>query len=577
MEPTLFGAMKRYWWVVVTLALCGALLAWSVHQTFARDWSATTTMLVDNPQNSALFNRDGATSPERYTADQVAILESDPVAERALEIAQAESDSTTLELNDITTGIEVESGLDSGSISVTASHPNPDLATAIANSVVTAYEEIKEAEASQTFDSAIEEFNASIEAVDEELADITTQITELRAGGEEGNNVDAQIQTAIQQLLDVLAQDAVDQAQLQAALDQLQTLQLIQSLRGEDPALASLIESRNQALERRSQLALRRDQLRVDSAVSPAGISMISPAREAGQAVTLPRAILIGLLLGTVVGAVVAFAFASRSRRFQHRNEPELVLHAPLLAEVPQYREGRVSIPARDAPDTGAAEGYRLAEGSLDRLASAGTFTRIAGVVAAGAGDSATVTANLAVTAALRGKRVLAVDCNFGDPALARLLGAPETQEGITDIVEGRIALEEAVVPVDLGSGWTIDLLGKGRRTVTAPAFFHSRDTERFFAQLPEAYDLVLVDVPSPLQAAYAGAVIRLCEKTMVVVPHESEVAVLVDAMNQLALSGGKADGYVYTGSIQPSRPYSPESAEDRQGQRRRATRSSQG
>ena len=192
------------------------------------------------------------------------------------------------------------------------------------------------------FDSAIEQFDSSIKTVDEELANITAQISELRASGGEGaTDLDAQVQAATQRLLEILAQGTVDDTQVQPILDQLQTLQLIQALRGDDPVLASLIESRNQALERRSQLALRRDQLRVDSALTSTGISVISPAREAGQALSLPRALLIGLLLGTVIGAVVAFAFASRSKRFLHRSEPELVLNAPLLAEIPRYDGGR--------------------------------------------------------------------------------------------------------------------------------------------------------------------------------------------------------------------------------------------
>jgi Mrp family chromosome partitioning ATPase/uncharacterized protein involved in exopolysaccharide biosynthesis len=569
--------MRRYWWVVVTLALCGALLAWSLHQQFAHNWGASATILVENPQSSALFDRDVSADPERYTADQAAILQSTPVASRALEIANAET-GADLDLDDAADGIEVESDLDSGSITVTASHPDPDVAISIANAVVTAYEEIKQAERSRAFDSAIEQFDSSIKTVDEELANITAQISELRASGGEGaTDLDAQVQAATQRLLEILAQGTVDDTQVQPILDQLQTLQLIQALRGDDPVLASLIESRNQALERRSQLALRRDQLRVDSALTSTGISVISPAREAGQALSLPRALLIGLLLGTVIGAVVAFAFASRSKRFLHRSEPELVLNAPLLAEIPRYDGGRASIPTRDVPDTEEAEAYRVAEASLERLTDQGDAAQVAAVVSAASGDSSRVAANLAVTAALHGKKVLVIDCNLGDPALSRLLMAPSTREGLAEVVDGSVAFQDAAVSVDLGPGSHLDFLGKGVRNVSTPTFFPSKAAAEFFDQVADAYDLVVVDIPSPLQAAYAGSVARLCEQTVVVVPHESEVSVLADAMDRLAMSGGKADGYVYTESEQSIRVIQPDpSANGRQDLPKRVSPSAQ-
>lgn len=511
-------------------------------------------MLVENPVNSSVFDQDTGASPERYTSDQVAILESTAITERAAEMATESPAGTSLSPDDFIDGIEVESTAEGGLITVVATGAEPETAVLMADSLMGAYEELKEAESARSLESAIEEFDASIQAVDEEVEAITAEITALREPAAEGTDVNSQIQTAIGQLLELIAANG-DAAQLEPILTRLQALQLIQSLGGGDPAMASLSEARAQALERRSQLALARDQLRVQTALTSTGISMVSPARATGQAIPLPRAIVVGLLLGGAIGVAVAFARSSRSRRFQHRDEPELLLHAPLLAEIPDFTDQRTDVPARDARHSAAAESFRVAEAAVRGLNGDARNPGVVALVSAGAGDGVSVvTANLAATAASRGGTVLAIDCDFGAQNLSRLLGGQENHPGITDVIGSNLPLTEAVSTVEVGPDATVDLLGRGLDNVTATTFFRSASTEHLFAELHRFYDLILVDVPSPLAVAYAGSVLRLCS-TVMVVPDQAELSVVVDAMDRLALSGATVQGYIYNRSPLPSRP----------------------
>lgn len=549
-EPTLLGAIRKHWLVVALIGIMGATFGALVHQVLADEWVGSATMLVEHPESSQLFGEGPVASPERYTADQVVILQSTPVASRALEILAGEFEDDGLALDDLMNGVEVETGMESGLVSVHAVSDDPNRATAIANAVVSAYEERKEADADRAFDAAITEFDASIAAVDEELAGIAQEIRALRDPAADGAAIEAQLESAIEQLLAIISQPDPESApELEGVLQQLQTLQLIQSVQGEDPALASLIESRAQALERRSQLALRRDQLRVDAALTSTGIAIVSPARTAEQPVPLSRAVAVGLLIGLVGGALIAYALANKSGRFHHPDEPGLILEIPLLAEIPDFavESLETEFPVRDAPHSDAAEAFRFAVPALTSSLVGPKSTKIVAVVGSRVGAGASVVAaNLAAAAAARGRSVLLVDCDFGSPTLTDIVDSPGVRYGITDVVESGLTMKHAVISVDVGDGLSIDLLARGSHNVTAPGFFRSSDTASYFDAVRDSYDVVLVDVPSPLQVAYAGVVLSLCDSSVVVVPHQSEVSDLVESIERVALAGTDIGGYVY-------------------------------
>lgn len=548
LEPTLLGAIRKYWWLVGLMTILGGVIAWFLHSAIGDEWVAEASMLVENPENSQLFDQGAGASPERYAADQVAILESTPVARRALEISEQPAGSN-LTIEDFTAGVEVISSQESGSIVIRAAHDTQEGAVRIANSLLAAYEESKETEAAQVFESAIAEFDSSIAAVDTELDEIASEIAALRSPSAEGADFDAQLQGAIEQLLGLINQSEQSPEALESVLQQLQTLQLIRSVQAENPALATLAEARDQALDRRSQLALRRDQLRVDAALTTTGIVLISEAETADQAFGLGRTIAMGVLIGAVVGSGAAFALANRSQRFNHRAEPEIILNAPLLAAVPEFEDEnlRTPVPARDAPRSIAAESFRFAAATLAQHESG---SKVVAVASPSLGDGkSVVTANLGTAVAGKGRRVLLIDCDFGNPSLADIFGVEGLTVGLTDVVESSFPVQAAVTRVEVGDDLHVDLLTRGSRGDTAPTFFRSADTESFFQSVRSEYDLVLVDTPPLLQVAYAQNVVGLCDLSVIVTPHHGDVTQLIDLAERFYLTGARTYGYIYNRS----------------------------
>ena len=118
------------------------------------------------------------------------------------------------------------------------------------------------------------------------------------------------------------------------------------------------------------------------------------------------------------------------------------ILKAPLLAAIPDFRAARLAtpLPVRDAPDSDAAEAYRFALSSLE-TAFRGTVGHIALVASSKVGQGKTTsTANLALAAASLGYKVLAIDADFGDQDLTKLLDPSSSRAealGLTDLHGG--------------------------------------------------------------------------------------------------------------------------------------------
>ena len=85
-EPTVLGAVWRYRWLVLFLAIAFAGLGW-LYSSETAQWTAEATLAVQDPRSSNLFDQAFPDAPERYVEGQVAIVRSRSVARRAVEIA----------------------------------------------------------------------------------------------------------------------------------------------------------------------------------------------------------------------------------------------------------------------------------------------------------------------------------------------------------------------------------------------------------------------------------------------------------------------------------------------------------
>ncbi len=183
-------------------------------------------------------------------------------------------------------------------------------------------------------------------------------------------------------------------------------------------------------------------------------ISVVRTARSAEQIQPQPlRNALLGLVLGLVAGIALAFVVDALDTRVRRGEEIEELFGMPLLARLPAppraLRRGD-RIVALERPESPDADGFRSLRTALAFADIDGQARSIVVSSAIQSEGKSTTVANLAVTLARGGRRVILVDLDFRRPYLERFFDLPATP-GATNVVLGETAIDDALSAIEFG------------------------------------------------------------------------------------------------------------------------------
>jgi Mrp family chromosome partitioning ATPase/uncharacterized protein involved in exopolysaccharide biosynthesis len=559
LDPTIPSAIWRYKWLVAFVILAGTALgiAWA---TFTSPvFNADAELVVEDPAAISVFNSSGSAQSERYTADQVQIIDSPAVETSAEAIVRAEFPDFSGDISDMST---IEGDSDSSLITIRVASSDREEARAVANALVTAYQSIKEETAEAKAQAALDELDASLILVADQVAEIQSQVAVARSSSAERATLDRQFTQSIDRIVqlqdDLAATSSPVRAEeirleLRDLLLQVQTYQEIQTAEATNPALSPLIQELEATIQRVATLEARRDEIAVDAKLVTRGIALISPARlPEGDGREEVRAGIVGAVASALLAIAIAYSVAIRRRSFADRAEPEIIVEAPIIADVPRFGDEGIntSLPVQDMPQSRTAEAFRFAAAAID-IQSSASGARSLVVVSGNARDGkTTVIANAAMAAAREGNRVLVIDADFGSQNLSQLLvGDIPPATGITEVVETGADLRRAIVAVPIADGASLSLLARGHRPVIAANFFRSAATRVFFEGIRDEFDLVFVDTPPLLHVAYTSIISRYADGALIVVNHGGAVSELEEVVDRLEFIGTKPIGYIYNRS----------------------------
>jgi Mrp family chromosome partitioning ATPase len=596
LEPTVAGAMRRYWWLVLVGGVLGGVLGLALAESTTTEYTAAAVLIVEDPRLASLSGT--APTPERYVADQVAIIESTLVAEEASQVAAAAG--TDLSSDDLENGLTVSTFANSNRVVIVYQSPSLGAARLGADAIAEAYQEVRRTEARRNFADTLERLDRSIETLNLRVTDIQARLTVLTTGDVVIVALNDQYRDALRRLITLqipedqfsdeelanlssAEQEALAEAeanrrdQLDDVAQQLRTLQIVRSLESVNPEVSELVEEQRLAILRRDAVAQQRDQVALDAEIAGTGVVLVSPAREAAPVGSdTERTVAVGAVLGLLAGGSGAYLLSLRRRRLANKMEPEAVLGVPLIVDIPNFAGDKVrsKLPVRTAPASASAEAFRFVAAALD----VGHPTRH-GNDAPGQlilftspllGDGkTTVTANTALAAARRGWRVLAVDVDFADQAMTRLLlDGEQPSRGLTQVLSGEAQIADVVETLEVGGEASFDLLSRGSRPASASDMFRSNAAREFFAGITSTYDIVLVDSPAVLHTAYASTLSSYADRAVVVVPHRAFVRDLEAFRDRVALVGTSLSGYVYNKAPLPFRASYDDGSAPVQGRR---------
>jgi Mrp family chromosome partitioning ATPase len=285
------------------------------------------------------------------------------------------------------------------------------------------------------------------------------------------------------------------------------------------------------------------------------GVSFADSAAAQPSAFTkdLLRDAAIGLALGLVIAAAIAWARADRDRRVRDADDLHATAPEPLLAEIAEigWQHGAALPGPRGSL---AMPSYQIALTGLRSAVRDGVVVVTAAGPQAGATTS---TLHLATVAARDGLRVCVVDADVDTSKLSQTLNLNPRLAGFTQLASGAAPLAGCIHNVRIDHETSIWAVAAGIQTgSSAEGAFQSSMIEKTVAELRANYDLVLVDTPPIVDAPEIGSLVRESDAVLVVTRRGVSLDALDRTRERIRLLDGKIGGYLLTFAAGHQQPH---------------------
>jgi succinoglycan biosynthesis transport protein ExoP len=311
---------------------------------------------------------------------------------------------------------------------------------------------------------------------------------------------------------------------------QLDTASLNNAIKGAQASLKKLAVQGRSDSPLSSSLGERLELLKILKFLHTSKASVAQEAQYAYQIQPRPfRNGVLGLMLGLVLGIGLAFLREALDTRVRSADEIGEQLGLPLLARLPEpqrrlRRENRLVMV--DDPTSPEAEAFRMLRNNLDFVRVDRDARTIMITSAVEAEGKSTTSANLAVSLARVGQRVVLVDLDLRRPFLHRFFNL-DGRPGLTQVAVGHAKLEDALTSIPLvqssrltdalgeqinGNGRVqglLEVLGSGPIPPNVDEFVATHAVAEILARLRERADTVIVDSTPLLVVGDAMALTR--------------------------------------------------------------------
>lgn len=242
------------------------------------------------------------------------------------------------------------------------------------------------------------------------------------------------------------------------------------------------------------------------------------------------RSAVLGFGMGLFAAIGLAFLLDQRDTRLRRAEDVAAVLHQPVLGRIPRISSKLLEAGALltlSQPHGPFAESFRILRTNLDMMVDDDVRSIAVTSCVKGEGKSVVV-ANLAVSLALSGTRVIVVDADLRAPRQHAYFGL-ENQAGLSTVIAGKHHLRDAIQPVTLalrrgepghadpvvvnGAGdegeqsSRLHVLTSGPIPGNPGEIVSSKRFETLMRALEREADVVLIDTPAILPVGDASSI----------------------------------------------------------------------
>jgi tyrosine-protein kinase Etk/Wzc len=272
-------------------------------------------------------------------------------------------------------------------------------------------------------------------------------------------------------------------------------------------------------------LLQKHEEARIAKASTISNINVVDPAITPDLPVKPQKKknLLLGLLVGLMFGVGAAFFMDYLDDTVKDEEEAKRALGWPLLAMIPAIEDdsGESSPAGHTAqlvvmhkPKSSVTEAFRGLRTAI-HFSSLRRDSKVIMITSSFPGEGkTTIAANLALTFAQAGNRVLLVDCDLRRPSLNTIFGHSRTP-GITEVLAGDVAWAAALHTTDIAN---ISLLSAGTIPPNPAELLCSDSMRDLLAALRDSYDMVIIDAPPVIPVTDAPLLSALTDLVVVVV-----------------------------------------------------------
>ena len=297
--------------------------------------------------------------------------------------------------------------------------------------------------------------------------------------------------------------------------------------------------------------------LQILSGTATGNYRVLVPAQEPGAPFE-PRPLrsgVLGLGVGLFAGIGLAFLLEQFDTRLRRQDEVARILRQPILGRIPRISKrmlGESAMVTLRHPEGHAAEAFRMIRTNLEFMSvDADVRSLLVTSCIQGEGKSVSV-ANLAVTMAMSGKKVVVVDGDLRRPRLHTYFGV-ENKIGVSTVATGKTPLAAALEPVELApqnghvegdfADWAkgadarsrLFVLPSGPLPPNPGEIVNSKRFGQIIRALEKESDLVIVDSPAMLAVGDTAALAAKVDALVFLVDmHVLKRPVLLQAVEQL-------------------------------------------
>ena len=253
----------------------------------------------------------------------------------------------------------------------------------------------------------------------------------------------------------------------------------------------------------------------------------------------------LGLAFGLALGVGGALVHQTLDSRIRTREDVSRFTSMPVLGTI-GFDSAATTRPlvVNSDPRSPRAESFRSLRTNIQFVetdAQRRSFTITSAMPSEG---KSTTAANLAITMAESGSRVILVDADLRRPRIAELMGI-EGAAGLTDLLIGRAELEDVTHPWGRGS---LFVLPSGQVPPNPSELLGSRAMLAVIDQLTAEFDFVIFDAPPLLPVTDAAVLSRVTGGAVVIASVRSVTQKqLASALVALRDVGSKSLGIVLT------------------------------